>query len=300
MKTKLIILVCSLCLLAGCSKEAPNPAYEPTNWFELKDNPNDELQHLAYQVYNSTGIPIFYNDTIGSEERSTPNGGKPYTYYEILKGGYTLTATANLSYGIPANRNNIKSGIELLRDRVIPLIPKEIHVPSFLLVDTIFTMYSTSGVKIELDAYRSMMTVLVGKVLHIDTMDEKQKKHHSGKIVAIAMADYLMDKEQNKFQDFFAITTNIETATGSAQHGAYYASWQNITHRDIAFLSSVLRLNQNRVIGFYAPSQSDDLRDYIAAVYGMEEADFKEEYRDYPKIIEKYDRIKNYLQQRFQ
>lgn len=77
MKIRLIFWCCVLVVLWSCSDDDSGTMCELVNWFEIKDNPNDELQHLTYQIYEEYGIPIFYNDTIGSEVRGKNAGWKP-------------------------------------------------------------------------------------------------------------------------------------------------------------------------------------------------------------------------------
>lgn len=294
MKMKLIFWCCLLVLLGSCSDEDSGTMRELIDWFEIKDNPNDDLQHLTYLIYKDTGIPIFYNDTIGREERGVNVDGSPYYYYEILDGGYTLPNTAQLSYKISPNRNKIKSGIELLRERVIPRLPKETKVNSFLLVDTIFQIFN-GMVKIELSTYRSMMTTLVGKIIYMDELTDADKDILAGEVIATTVATYLVKNANAELVDFYAITNNIESPLGKNNYGAYIGTWMEMGKEDFGCIYAI----DDEGYGFYLPKKEEDLEDFIAVYYGWKETDFLEKYKDYPYVIQKYKWIKNFIEQKF-
>ena len=55
--------------LGGCYHESElKQSYFDENWYVLQDS-DDPLDHQRYLIYKETGIPIFYNDTIGSQNR---------------------------------------------------------------------------------------------------------------------------------------------------------------------------------------------------------------------------------------
>lgn len=64
--------------LTACSDDDGDlsPSLGDQNWWEIKDNPDSELDHLIYEVYKESGISIFYNDTIGREVRTDVFGNK--------------------------------------------------------------------------------------------------------------------------------------------------------------------------------------------------------------------------------
>ncbi|MCR9011875.1 hypothetical protein [Gabonibacter chumensis] len=300
MKIRLLFWCCVLILFWSCSDDDSGTMHELTNWFEIQDNPNDELQHLAYLIYKDTGIPIFYNDTIGCEQRGVNADGTPYYYYEILDGRYTLSGTANLTYKISPNRNKIKLGLELLRDQVIRRLPKRVRVNSFLLVDTIYL--NDNRKKIELNVYRSMMTTLVGKIICIDKMTDQDKDIWAAEILSTSVAAYMINNTGNELDEFYAVIRSIPSGNEPpdptfANYGMfiYTMGEPEPSHEDFGCLSSV----PTGSYGFTLPKREKDLNDYIMAYYSWKESDFLEKYKNYPKVLEKYQWLRNYMDREF-
>ena len=60
MKRILYCLMGISLFFVACEKEnSPSPSLEDRNWFVIKDNPSNPLDHLIYRVYENTGISIF-------------------------------------------------------------------------------------------------------------------------------------------------------------------------------------------------------------------------------------------------
>ena len=85
MKNKFIVYgILSVLSFVGCDKEDDlSWNGERTNWFEIQDKPG-RFNQLAYQVYRESGLPIFVNDTIGTEVRGTDAYGEPMLSVTVL------------------------------------------------------------------------------------------------------------------------------------------------------------------------------------------------------------------------
>ena len=90
------IVVFVAAFLAGCSDENQrlNPTYEDLNWYVIHDG-SDEIQHLRYQIYSTTGISVFHSDTIGREFRGVNGYGDSVFHYEVLAPYYSITSNTN-------------------------------------------------------------------------------------------------------------------------------------------------------------------------------------------------------------
>ena len=123
----------------GCSKEDDlTPSYVDAEWFMIQDNPDDAVQHAAYGVYSSWGIPVFLNDTIGQQERGIDHNGQPIVYHKVLDLNYNLNNPANV-YSIVAKRIALiqdeadkLAGIEFIDKVFLPLVPDIFHIQSTL------------------------------------------------------------------------------------------------------------------------------------------------------------------------
>ena len=78
---KLILpLLLVVALFTSCSDDDDlKPSNLERNWFVLEDS-DDPVDHLRYLFYEKTGIPVFYNDTIGVTERTDVFGNSYLDY----------------------------------------------------------------------------------------------------------------------------------------------------------------------------------------------------------------------------
>lgn len=125
MKNKFIVYgILSVLSFVGCDKEDDlSWNGERTNWFEIQDKPG-RFNQLAYQVYRESGLPIFVNDTIGTEIRGTDAYGEPIIHHEMFVVGYSITSQlGEAGFVLSSDTANMLKAVELIRDRVIPNLP---------------------------------------------------------------------------------------------------------------------------------------------------------------------------------
>ena len=206
MKSKLKILCwcCTVLLLWNCSDDDnPTSFYEEVNWFEIKDNPNDALDHLIYLVYKETGIPIFYNDTIGSETKGPDAEGNSIVRYEILN----LTSDKrDIKYDLPKSRNNVRLGVEVLR-KVIKEMPRDFYIHSFLLTESLRKDEGNPWIQpVYLNIYRGLSTVAIGKMDEIGEMSLAEIDKFTDDIVIDLLCAYI---EESGFVDFYAVSNKF-------------------------------------------------------------------------------------------
>ena len=137
----MVLPLLALTLLTACSEdETTFPDYEK-DWFQLEDS-SDPAQHAAYEFFKQYGIPIFFNDTIGTQQRVDVFGNE-YTFYKTLTlnaaigGGQSSYGDAFYNTFIYADRSVIPDAIQYLRTQLMPTIPTFLHIHSILLVEAI-------------------------------------------------------------------------------------------------------------------------------------------------------------------
>ena len=78
----MVLPLLGIAFLTSCSEEETSfPDYEQ-DWFQIADS-SDPAQHAAYEFFKQYRIPIFFNDTIGTQQRVDVFGHE-YTYYMTL------------------------------------------------------------------------------------------------------------------------------------------------------------------------------------------------------------------------
>ena len=203
MKKAIYAAVAAL-LVAGCGKDKDlSPSGLDRNWFAVEDS-SDPVDHLRYEIYSQTGIALFRNDTIGSIDRGLDALGNPYVYYEVLDVNYAITSRTEVAtYELSEDDDAVIAGLELMRDRVIPILPEKLYPRCFLLVGRL-DIDQKKNRKGEASAYRGMMTTAVGRLNSIKTMPEAEKKRLAAEIAAEVISVYLVNERATELEDFYA------------------------------------------------------------------------------------------------
>lgn len=308
-KTKLLTLlfVAAATLNVSCNEEDIIASDYEKNWLVVTDNPSDQLDHTRYEVFQKTGIPVYYNDTIGSEQRTTL-AGQPYTYYEVLqvfyKPGSVTPSEKTANYTLPQRRSDILPVVEFLRDEVFPQLPENMYVPSVLLTDT---LNSSSGTV----AFKGLNTIVLSNVNKFASLDAAGRKAYSSAFLRAVVASSMMTYEEEWLEEnFFELTYAV-----NRDNIAYLYSTSTIGYTVYKALQNFPLTEQKlSVLGFIGtrtkpmpgsaerlwtvPEKAQDVSQFCEAVFTYPEAVFVEQHADEPVVMAKYyvmrDKLKKY------
>lgn len=74
----------ALCLSACSGEEELNNNIDYPNYYTLKDNPSNAVEHRVYEIYQKYGVPVFFNDTVAAIDKGIGVDGAPLIQYETL------------------------------------------------------------------------------------------------------------------------------------------------------------------------------------------------------------------------
>jgi len=299
MKSKYYIAILLLITgISACRKEEATvfPDYDK-NWLVVEDDPNDAATHARFTFYKETGIPVYINDTIGSQQRRDLFG-KDYTYYEVLSMNYSLgveqvgapPAVQNFTY---CSKADVAGALEFLRTEIMPSLPESIHVPSILLLKSFrsnaFGTY----------AYKGFNTILIGEVPNIPTMDATTKARFKGAVLRAMISNAVIsDRYKSILERFYNASRKFGNNRdvynlSQFQFSTYITglpAGTPITAQAIGFISMDPRNP------YYTPITTwIDVNIYLDAVLGNTEEQFKQQYGSYPNIMIKYGYIREIL-----
>lgn len=136
-----IWIITLLLVMAACGKEDSITPIAEKNWLVLEEPAADAPAHdkAIYSFYKETGIPIYYNDTIGKETRVSH--GQEVTYYETLKIAYTLEGYSfYMEFDFYTKEEiatlPVDEFIHLIKSEILASIPSNISIPSILICQT--------------------------------------------------------------------------------------------------------------------------------------------------------------------
>ena len=294
--TLVLILFCTSCQKEEVTKF---PDYDK-DWFILQDNPSDPAGHAAYLFYKEYGIPVFYNDTIGTQERVDVWGNK-YTHYELLSLNYSMggmatsTSSPVISSLTYCSKECVPNAISYLRDNIMPIIPSAIHIHSILLVE------SMNSLSFGTYAFKGLNTLVIGSASQLPTMTAEQKKKFNGAVLRAALSDYIINQGHfdTQLNRFYKVSKDLCSTKSIYHHSTYYLSSTYITG-----LPAGVPININTV-GFlstdpkntYSTPNSSwmDVNMYLEAILSGPQEEFIAKYGTFGNIMTKYNIIKGIL-----
>ena len=314
MNTRIWYILFLACMAWSCGKEDGNltSSNEDVDWFRITEKPG-VVNGMIYDVYKTYGVPVFYNDTLGYEDRGEDAYGQPVTHYELIKVGFGISYQyTNIRYVLSADTAAMIKAVELLESNVLKVYPRKLKKPhSYLLVDSLFL--AARGYQ-SIEAYWSLTTTVIGQLADILNMTDAQQKVWCGMILAEDLVSHVMDGfYDEKLNDFYAVTDDGSVAGISTcyEASATYnitSGWThkffNVDTREWGFVGGWEFENIATIISAGEPfdvitrktaSKVFDVKCYIAAVYAYTGSEFEQLYQDWPKCIKKYRLMKSIM-----
>ena len=212
------IITVLLLTLYSCDKE---DALEPSNvdedWFIMQDEPDNAIKHRCYEIYKKWGIPVYCNDTIGVFNR-VDNFGNPYTEYRKLQVFYGATTYPQGHFSLfpEEKESEILAMLDIIDNKIMPKIMKEMQITSLLLVDSLQVRGDNQPAKPQ---YRGFNTWLVGGIHQPLEMTEEDKEQYS--------IDVFVDmvKAKASFKEFDKIIERFGTRYSPTSDYLYFYSF---------------------------------------------------------------------------
>lgn len=146
MMKNLWLLICAACIWTGCDKreEDLTPTIKPEQFYVIQDNPADSVQHLAYEIYQKYGVPVFFKDTIGRTFVKTDIHGDSVFQYETFDLAWGFTGYSDAKYTIHY-MNKPEEQMQGLRivEEFLQQSDKVLHPFTFLIADSLVKVDNT-------------------------------------------------------------------------------------------------------------------------------------------------------------
>lgn len=297
MKTRYRKLLVSICLLSvgwyGCGKEEnPGPSLADVDWYRIEDDPNDELQHLRYNVYRELGVSIFCTDTLGSEIRYN-RVGEPYTYYEVLKIGYKISSsTQNITRQLNTNREELLAAGRFVRDYFLPRLPESLYPRAVVLLDELKVGSSLQS------AFRDQTATYVSNISTIKNLTEAEKESLATTCFVAIVTSEIISLYDEALMEFFRLTNesiskpdSYKTLYGLNYMNSMFYPWFPTAPEVMGFLWWHP--------GFYISTITSiqDVESYLMLVYDYTESEVAERYGEYEVVMAKYYFMKELIAQ---
>ena len=293
------LITCSLLLMlalsvASCKKEAALQPGETKDYLVIKDNPSDPVDHALYEFYTATGVPVFYNDTIGRELVGNKNGQPVYFYHKLAISYSPAGRLLRHSFKLLGGRDSILPILPILKNEVFPLVPASIPIHSMLIVESLrITGSLADGISATANKPLATFNTLMLPVVAPDTMSAAGKKYFIASILArVAYKKLTIDYKKQLDDEFHSITLNslpgkliyripLSTLSPDGSKKAEDFGFIRFSYSNILLVRNIAPLNQ------------DDLLTYLeAAFYYDTTADFDAVHPGYPLVQQKFSVIR--------
>lgn len=299
------------CLLAtllatSCRKEKmPAPSGLDEDYFVVKDDPGDPVQHARYEFYKSTGIASFYNDTINKKQVGEIDGKPRYTYY-TLSMDYQFYGNTSMSFKLVSDKTLIPIFLDLLKTDLLPRLPEAVSFPSILMLDSVYySGFPALNIQIE-DGWTSMQgfNTIGICVKDVASMGNDEKRLYVASMLAGIAEKRLNDQVPEKLQqEFFSISRAISNSIMPAwdiYFGIAFMFMYPAGNQPAANTLGILKYPRvklgeappmNDLVSM--PRATDDLRAYLTAALYYTEEEFTNLYPGNTPILKKFTIIRN-------
>lgn len=289
----------------GCDQENDlTPSGHEKEWMIIEDS-NDPLDKLRYEIFRDYGVPTYYNDTIGSEER-VDMLGNTYMYYELLKifyypGGATSTNYSRDGAIIDLVDEDVREAtlIPVLKEfsnQIFSRFKKGTRMPAFFFADSI-GFYNLSNDYYRIESYYGYNTFAV----NLDSLPFLGVEKFTHKTLVNYLTGLLSSSANSNWKNTFL------NVTKGLKKGLEYSVATDYTAVTLEEALSGTSFTKKEELGFlttfldtyYAresiPTENIDIFSYIEAVLTSTEAEFEAKYGEYKPVMEKFRLMKNKL-----
>lgn len=291
-------------LLIACGEEEITPAIDFPHLYEIKDNPDDPVQHKCFELYTTYHVPVYFNDTIARTFVGWDRQGDSVFRTETLDMTWKFTSWENnTSYSyvfLTETEEKLKAlhTVEkYLESLSVPLRPFSILVAQS-------AVSKTGGGEKAVSSYVGYRVVLITGAENLDeeatvVMAEKLKKD----MIAYKVANYT--EELNAFNKISKEWYNVSWSSlpGVAEDFSSSQVWifGKLDEEELAEIRLVVGQfgflggqNDNMIswIGGGAMSPEDkeaDLKMYLDEMLKYSKEEFKVRWGHAPLVMEKYD-----------
>ena len=212
--------------------------------------------------------------------------GAPATDWELQSRDYSLLTDVK----------DQLAGIAFLDDYLIPALPKNMYFNSILLLDSLYEL-RTSGWTVErkdLNIYKGVMTLAIGQGKKIAGMTPEEQDKHKSLILGTLVLEQI---DEERLTDFYMVSydpVKKQSYYGQQVNTMAPSAWlKDPDCRVYGFLDKVKHPVADWI--YTTVNKAADKEDFVMAFFQYSEQEFKEEYADYPLVLEKYEIIKGLM-----
>ncbi|MBO9633960.1 MAG: hypothetical protein J7578_12660 [Chitinophagaceae bacterium] len=283
--------------MVACNKEA---AFQPRSEeydLTVKDNPSDPVDHAIYQFYQTTGVPIYYNDTIAKIKVGDSAGIPQYTYQRLALTYSPAGIGAPISWVPLPDKKLVLPMLPLLQDKLLPQLTNVYPVPSLFIVSS-SRQRAFQGLMVGRNnkPFPGFNSLMLSNVNPAIMSDSAQRDYIADVLGIIAYKMLRPNYDKGLVTEFDKITASTTSYPNMYAHPLSDLSPDgNGKLEDFSFLP--VRYVSGLAQGM-TTTQENDFLSYIEAVFfynNNPSVNFETDFGAYPLIIKKFRLVQKML-----
>ena len=290
----LILAVISSFALCGCSdddeKLTPSAGYP--NFFLPADTDNSQEAVLRRDFYKNTGIYLVFNDTLATY---TDDYGIEKT--ETLDVGWSITSYLPTypEWDYIETFAEREAAIKSLDKYFIPYLTVEgSPLRPFCLFPVRNLLSPDKWGNLKPSSYFSGLRCLMIDVSDWLEADESEMPALARSLLKDVISAKVTETSE-EVMPFLAVGGNLYDSTPYKE----FADWMDFQDITLIYEAGFLRYfpdSWGDPDWDQFPNRGNDIKDYLNAVFNENESEFREKWAEYPKIIEKYEIMKQCIE----
>ena len=292
MKKNIYLLLFALLFLACTEEDSPGISNLDKNWLVIEDSDNP-VDHERFLIYDTYGISVYYNDTIGSMMRQDV-WGNDYRYYEILQVFYAPgSEKPEGSYTLVDNVDDLLPVLTYAREQVFDRFPDSFYKLPVLFVADMETPYGS-----DVTSYMGFNALLVETIPGFGDLVGDERKELDARMLGGLFAGAILASEAAWIELFCNVSSSLQPDPytdvysddyyGQSVYWACYGTDLEPTLAALGFIRPLEAFDDLPESEWYTPTRNLDVFSYSELLFRSTEAEVAETYANYPAVLEKY------------
>lgn len=277
----------------GDSTEELTPSEPYVNFFEVPASDNSASASLRRDFYGDTGIYLLFSEVLAEYTDEFGNDR-----VEKVDFNWGLTSKRSINYSFDElDADEQEKALSVVSKYFVPYINVEggqLKPYSILLVKNLKTNERRSSRMEPVTFFSCWRCFCINASDWLEADEEGARV--LGENLLLSLANTKLNEYSPELAPFFAISDQYYEGYVCD----YFDSWLDEQDVDLVYNAGFMRYSEDWWGDHeydYFLYRNNDLSDFMKAVFGESEADFKEKWGDYPAIIRKYDILKEIVKE---
>lgn len=290
-----MIAAVGLALCAGsCSDEDVTPSYADKNLFATADNDASEDAALRRDFFKENGVYLLFNDTLRHDYIGKDAFGDDVYDTEIVDLDYNITGSGSkYTYETEyyTTLEEKQAGTDFVTEYIMPHFKGGSLCPySFFLIKSLQYQDYGRWKDLKYKACVRCMALALGDITELT----EEEKADMGATLCLSILKEKLSYRDERLDDFHAISNDytreyFEDVVDGWYDDEHTPEEAQETAYEYGFLS------YSGWSSWYFPWSDDDYDDYFELVMTTSEEDVREQYGDYPLVLNKYMILRNII-----